>query len=575
MSLMLREFERAPVPVLCADAFIAYLAAQHIGRVWPWGWFGFGALLQLYRFFRARSLIKTPPDSAAAALRNLTAIFALIGLTKAAILPLFFFSPFGIDDSAFLVTMVITGMTAGGVASAAGMMTALIVWGAPLFLVLIVGWLWHGGVSGIAVALLLTLLFAILLAYVRDHRKMIEELVRLVDEKESLSASLQQARDRAELTSEAKTRFFAAASHDLRQPLHALSINASTLGLISRRSSDDVLRDVSRGINSALSQSQSLLDGLLDISRLDAHAVEVRPVAIDMVTFAQGLQAEYTALAAQKGLRFSLQADSNPVFAMTDPDQLARIVGNLVGNAIKFTANGTVALVVARGDGTAILRVCDTGRGIPTEEQSKVFEEFYQSRDTSRDRARGLGLGLAIVKRTCELLAVELSFSSEPSVGTTFELRIPLALAPPRIHAQPGPTIHREEVCSRSYSALVVDDETLVLDSVKRYLMTMGWSVRCGSSGRDAQEAIEDGFTPDVLVVDYRLHNESGLDVIARMRQRLPSLPAVIITGDTAPQRLQELALQASDVLHKPVDGARLANALLKAIGAPILRSPQ
>jgi signal transduction histidine kinase/ActR/RegA family two-component response regulator len=569
LALMLREFLRAPIPVLCADAFIAYLASGHVGVFWPSVWFAAAAALQLYRYRLARSLERRTSLDATRTIGSLTKVFAAIGLLKAALLPTVFTTASDNDAAAFLATMVITGLAAGGVASVAGIVKALLAWGGPLFAVLIGGWLWRGGVSGNAIALLLALLFAVLLAYVRDQRQMIEELVRLVDDKESLSKSLQIERDRAEVASAGKTRFFAAASHDLRQPLHALSINATTLGLLANRSDDVRLKDVSRGIDSALSQSQSLLDGLLDISRLDARAVEANLEPMDIGALLKGIHDEYQALAAQKGLSLELTVEPESVWGLSDIDQLNRVVGNLVSNAVKFTSSGIVTLEARLNGSQVVLRVSDTGPGIPVDEQVKVFEEFYQSGNPSRDRAQGMGLGLAIVKRTCELLAIDLELNSEPGAGTSFLLRF--ASAPARVPGPVAQTPPTEEVTGQrcGSSALVLDDEQQVVDSVAGYLSALGWSVRCGATGADGIAALDAGFMPDVLVVDYRLRNETGLDVIASLRRRLPGLPAVIITGDTAPDRLRELTLQANAVLHKPVNGRELSRALENAMATP------
>jgi CheY-like chemotaxis protein len=392
---------------------------------------------------------------------------------------------------------------------------------------------------------------------------MIEELVRLVDDREVLSASVQRERDKVELVSEAKTRFFAAASHDLRQPLHALSINATTLGVLAARLDHQMLRDVSRGIDSALSQSQSLLDGLLDISLLDAHAVEVRLRPLDLVPFLQEICDEFRAQANASGLQLVVEHHSPSSWCLSDPDQLRRIVHNLVSNSLKFTATGWITLRVDSNGSDVTLQVLDTGLGLPASECEKVFEEFYQFGNPSRDRAQGLGLGLAIVKRTCELLGIRLKFSSTLGVGTVVQLFIAPAEAevtatPLELPTANEPAFH--------LSVLLIDDEIQVLQAMERYLTALAWTVRSCATGREAEAALEDGFVPDVLVADYRLRNESGLDVIARLHARIPGLPAVVVTGDTAPARLRELSSQVTAVLHKPIGGKVLVDALVAAV---------
>ena len=426
-------------------------------------------------------------------------------------------------------------------------------------------------------------------------------LVRVLDANETLSRDLanerdrvRAERDRAEAASASKTRFFAAASHDLRQPLHALSINATTLDLVARRSGDPLLKEVSQGISSALRQSTGLLDGLLDISRLDAHAIKLHLAPHDLGVVLEGVREEYAALAALHGLTLEVELGAEPgaeldaelvaegatpaLWVLTDVDQLVRILGNLVDNAIKFTREGGITLT-ARRDGSSgeklgrvLVRVSDTGPGIAVAERERVFEEFYQIGNPSRDRAQGLGLGLAIVKRTAALLEIPVRLLTEPGHGTSFELSLPAAGAPVAGHASatrhmpqvdlPGSAELADQELANPLSILLVDDEPEVRASMCTYLRQIGWVAQGVASGAEAEQALAGGFKADVLVVDFRLRDETGLDVITRLRARYPALPAIIVTGDTAAQRLREFEGVAERVLHKPLDGESLARAL-------------
>jgi CheY-like chemotaxis protein len=276
---------------------------------------------------------------------------------------------------------------------------------------------------------------------------------------------------------------------------------------------------------------------------------------------------------------------------VTDVDQLTRILGNLVDNAIKFTRQGGITLSARRDpadheslgrDNTGHenvdwvwVRVSDTGPGIAQAEQERVFEEFYQVGNPSRDRAQGLGLGLAIVKRTAALLEMPIQLVSEPGQGCTFELSLPAAAAPdlPMPPSASGPADRGDpgepgdQGAGEPLSVLLVDDEPEVLMSLGTYLRQIGWSAQGVASGREAEEVLANGFQADVLVVDFRLRGETGLDVIERLRARWPALSAVIVTGDTSPLRLREFDGIAASVLHKPVDGRKLARALQRAVG--------
>ena len=214
--------------------------------------------------------------------------------------------------------------------------------------------------------------------------------------------------------------------------------------------------------------------------------------------------------------------------------------------------------------------VSDTGPGIAQGEQERVFEEFYQVGNPSRDRAQGLGLGLAIVKRTAALLEMPMQLVSEVGRGCTFELGLPAVVAPdlpmsPLAMDSVDLAEPSDPGTGKPLSVLLVDDEPEALVSLCTYLRQIGWPARGVASGREAEEALGDGFLPDVLVVDFRLRGETGLEVIERLRVRCPALPAVIVTGDTAAQRLREFDDLAASVLHKPVDGKKLARALRAA----------
>ncbi len=542
----------------------AWLAWDTGARWWSVAWFVAWAGLQVHIHRSAGRLqveASLVPD---AGIAQVTRLFVAAGCLHALLVPWFFL------DTPVTTKLEITLFLAwvGGpvVISTSGIRGAYIGIVAPLTAAVAAAWAWHGGLLGYGLAILYTGSFLVGFIAVRQQRQSWESLVRLLDDNETLSTSLALERDRAEAASESKTRFFAAASHDLRQPLHALSINATTLGLVAQRSGDPLLQELSQGIGSALRQSRGLLDGLLDISRLDAHAVQTHLMPHDIGTVLEAVRDEYAALAAQHGLSLDVDLPEAPLWVLTDADQLLRILGNLVDNALKFTQAGGVVLS-ARGVATGRVLVCvsDTGPGIALAERERVFEEFYQVGNASRDRAQGLGLGLAIVKRTSALLDIPLQLISEAGGGTTFELS--LAGAAPTVPAQ---LPQSDPGAGRALAVLLVDDEPDVLRSLCTYLHQIGWSARGVTTGDEAEQALAQGFPADVLVLDYRLRGETGADVVARLRKGRngrADLPVVIVTGDTAAQRLRELSGLAVTVLHKPIDGERLSRALVEAVG--------
>ncbi len=564
VALMTQYSQRLPA-VYVGYIIIAVVAASRGLQVWPWVWLACTGLVMVHRFTLGRRVARQPVEERIASLHKLEFGFTLNGLTTAPIVPLAFTAPDNVTP--LLVGIMLVAGCAVGAASVAGSQRAFMGFCSLTFLLMAGSWFWRGETLGIALGIGIVTMYLVLFASVRDHGRNLHELMGLVDDNAQLSASVELERDRAEAASAAKTRFFAAASHDLRQPLHALSINATTLDILAQRGSDALLQEVSRGIGSALRQSSALLDGLLDISRLDADAIQANFATHDVCQLLRAARDEYAALAAQQGLALVLQLPAGPLWARTDNDQFMRILGNLVSNAIKFTQHGNITLSAeAAAQGEVRVRVADTGIGIAADQRDRVFEEFYQVGNASRDRSQGLGLGLAIVRRTAALLHIPVTLTTEPGRGTTFLLE--LDAAPPAdvgVHV-PEPMLSAHAPDGRRLAVLLVDDEAEVLSALCTYLGQLGWSVR-GADGGDAAEAVlRDGFAPDVLVVDYRLRDETGLDVIARVRAHSPDMPAVIVTGETAPARFGELSGAAEQVLHKPVAGEVLARALQQAV---------
>ncbi|RZL96486.1 MAG: response regulator [Variovorax sp.] len=563
VALMTQYSRRLPA-VYVGYIIIAVVAASRGLAPWAWIWLACTGAVMVYRFTLGRRVEKKSVEERIAALPKLEFGFTLNGFTTAPIVPLAFTAADNVTP--LLVGIMLVAGCAVGAASVAGSQRAFMGFCSLTFLFMTAGWFWRGGTLGIALGIGIVTMYLVLLASVRDHGRNLKELMGLVEDNAQLSESVKLARDRAEAASEAKTRFFAAASHDLRQPLHALSINATTLDILAQRGNDGLLKEVSRGIGSALQQSSGLLDGLLDISRLDAHSIQARFAPHEVGALLRAVRDEYAALAAQQGLSLALELPPEPLWARTDSDQLMRILGNLVNNAIKFTQRGSVTLSARHGpDGHVLVQVADTGAGIAADQRERVFEEFYQVGNPSRDRSQGLGLGLAIVRRTAALLHIGLHLDSAPGRGTTFELEIDAAPAPAH-HADGSATPAARAADGHRLAVLLVDDEAEVLSALCTYLDQLGWSVKGVATGDQAEQALAAGFVPDVMAVDYRLRNETGIEVIDRVRLRHPDLPAVIVTGETAPSRFGELSAAAERVLHKPLAGEVLARTLQEVV---------
>jgi signal transduction histidine kinase len=378
---------------------------------------------------------------------------------------------------------------------------------------------------------------------------------------------LQEALKAAEHASRAKSRFLAAASHDLRQPLHAFSFLAAALDM---RCLDAPSREILQKMTDALEDLSVEFDALLDISKLDAGLVPIATSSFDAGQFLRRIAQPFVAVAQSRGILFEVAGQAD-VFVHTDRALLERIVRNLLDNAFKYTARGAVRLSCGTHGATCRIEIVDTGVGIPQAEQERVFEEFYQLGNPERDRRKGMGLGLSIVRRLATLLRVSLSMGSEVGRGTTFTLELPAAEAPQVVEVQ-APASPAE---LRDRQVLLIDDEVSPRDALRGYLEALGCRVSVAGTVTEAA-ALAMLDEPDIVLADFRLRQgESGLDAIRRLRESRPDLPAIIVTGDTAPERLAEFDAAGIEVLHKPVVPARLVESMAAHIVARAASLPE
>ncbi|MDN6857383.1 hybrid sensor histidine kinase/response regulator [Pseudomonas sp. CAN2814] len=407
------------------------------------------------------------------------------------------------------------------------------------------------------------------LYYSRVTYRSLCETIRLRQENSELVEDLREQRDRARAADQAKSRFLAAASHDLRQPIHALGLFVGALASLAERGPVDARQasEIAARLRGMLGNLGDLLNGLLDISRLDAGVVPVarEPVSLDKL-FAD-LRAEFAGTAAERCLDWRVHGSH--AWIDSDPLLLRRILDNLLSNAFRYTLGGGILLGCRRRGDELEIQVCDTGIGIDPGLQEVVFEEFVQLHNAERDRKQGLGLGLAIVRHAARLLDHRLILRSQPGRGSVFALRVPLAEAPP----QPAPLPELANPQGRGLGIMVVDDEPDVLHALSNLLEVWGHRVYCGSSAllacRRHIEASHAGRAPvDLILSDYRLGDgQTGEDAVRRIRSYLAQgrsgeVPALIITGDTSPLRLREALASGSQLLHKPLDTEQLRAAI-------------
>lgn len=379
------------------------------------------------------------------------------------------------------------------------------------------------------------------------HRNELERRIR------EATADLAAKKDMAERANQAKSRFFAAASHDLRQPLHALSLFVAALKARTHQPETQTLID---NIEASTAAMELLFNALLDISRLDAGAIEPHRVHFSMQKLLLDLEQQFGAVAAEKQLRLRFRPCHATLYS--DPLLIERILINLISNAIRYTDDGGV-LVACRRRGRAVrISVVDTGRGIPPDQQENVFHEFVQLHNAARDRSRGLGLGLAIVSRLGRLLGHRVDLRSRPGHGSAFSIDIPLGDV--RLIEAPAPAGLPGQIPADAL-VLLVDDESAILRGMAELFDNWNIDLVTAHSADEAVQWLDSlGRVPDVIVSDYRLPDDiDGIEVINRLRRKYGrDIPAILVTGDTAPDTIQRIARAGFPLLHKPLRPAKL-----------------
>lgn len=369
------------------------------------------------------------------------------------------------------------------------------------------------------------------------------------------------AKEAAEDANSAKTRFLAAASHDLRQPMQALSLFVAVL---AGRTMEPAHSTLVARIQDSVAALEGLLNSLLDVSKLEAGLVESHPNDFCVAAMLDRLAAEFEPMCLVQNLRLRVMRCRAVVHS--DPALLERVLRNLLNNAVRYTRSGRILLGCRRRGGTLRFEVWDTGIGIPAGELKNIFREFHQLGNPERDRRQGLGLGLAIVERLCGLLGHRVRVASQEGKGSMFAVETPLAAgrAPP----SPPRQLRLGLLCA-SAAIVVIDDEPDVLDSTRLLLESWGHTVLSGTSADDVVARLAElGREPDLVLADYRLRNgDTGGQAVARVESQLEGrVPAIILTGDTAPERLQQAKALGYGLLHKPVQPEALRTAIDEAL---------
>ncbi|SDZ02402.1 Signal transduction histidine kinase [Variovorax sp. YR634] len=458
-----------------------------------------------------------------------------------------------------MVIVMMMGGCAGGALSLAVLKRNIPRFIVPSMASLTLALAWRGDSTHLFLATGCLLYMCVMIMFALQHHRLLTAALTMRFEKEALAEQLSHQIAATQRVSEEKTRFLAAASHDLRQPLHAIALFGA---VIEKKLKGTEEWNHAVRLMDAVGTLGDSLDILLDISRLDAGEVapQIRPVELNPLFLA--LNNVFVAQAADRDLQLRLRA--TPCWVLSDPQLLQRLLSNLVDNALKYTTRGGV-VVAARARGPLVwIDVCDTGIGIADEHLGRIFDEFYQIGNPGRDRAQGLGIGLSIVQRLSRLLAHPLQVRSRLHHGSRFRLVLPAVTASGVVPlaACPGAASPLPQ------RVLLIDDEAAIRQAVIGLLQAHGVTIDAVASEAEAEAVLVQaahGSTPvEVLLCDVRLADGAdGLAAAQRLGARFsPGLQVLLITGETAPQRQRQMLDSGLQVLLKPVAADRLLQAL-------------
>jgi signal transduction histidine kinase len=521
--------------------------------------------LQCLRFYFDIKYFTTPfekrdPISAANLHCNL---LVLTGITWG--LAPWMFLPTGNFPLTSLMILVLGGISAAGIAAWAPYRRGIYSFTVPPLVGLSTALLWQGGDMNLFLAFSTApYLYVTIRSGIRQNNVLTDAL-RTRYEKEDLAQRLVEQVQIAERANLEKTRFLASASHDLRQPLHSIELFGSAL-LAKLKSTPE--QPLVRDLMICVDALEASFTAMLDVSKLDAGVIKLKSQPVALVDLFQRLETSFGRQAEARGLALRFKPGGKWTYG--DPILLERLLGNLVHNALKFTLNGGVVLVVRTRGQRLSVEVWDSGIGIEDSELPRIFDEFYQLGNPERDRSKGLGMGLTIVQRLAKLMDMPLTVHSKVGRGTAFKLQMPLVEPQPvQLLFAPRNDFNPALSSLSGKRVLIVDDEESVRNSTAEVLRLHGMNVATADGMQQALEiAQRPGQIPDVAITDLRLREgENGIHLVAELNVCLRrELPALLVTGDIAPERVQLVQQSGLRVLYKPVKIDDLLGALCELV---------
>jgi signal transduction histidine kinase len=555
LQLIAGNVQRVPLAIAFLVVVIASLCYTEENRWHILIWAIVVISMQYVRYLVLPALVVNKNLSGKKRLFQATMLSFVNGLIFAS--AILFFSDLD-DVSKSVFTIVFLGLAQASVTTAVGYRPIIIAFVGPFLVALVSAWLFTSFEISRwippAMSMLICLYAVILLSmagdiydsFLRAHQIQFQLRDALESEKEANSA---------------KTRFLAAASHDLRQPLHTLSLYSAAL---MQRPLDNKSAEIASSMNIALSDMSRELDSLLDMSKLDAGIVQLDNDNFECADSVQRIVNSYNQICTEKGIDLHSDFQIRPTM-YSDRILFERVVRNVMDNAVKYTETGHINVSVKPHEKDKFqVIVEDTGIGISESDLKHVFQEFYQSNNPERDRNKGLGLGLAIVKRLTPMLSGTINIESEEQQFTRVTLTFPISHMAQAVEIPPD----RQSLPLSDRHILIIDDDTAVRTATRVLFEGIGCKVSEAANTADAVTNVQTNI-PDIALVDLRLPNgESGLNTVERIRGFVKDLPVIIITGESSPNVLRSLKSSGHPYLAKPIDKTELLEQINHILGS-------
>ena len=544
---------RLPTTLLLIDLFMTWLLWRLDWRIFAIGWLVGSTVQHGTRWLIVKRWVRKRPDNIGRALRILEGFYLLQGAWRAVAVVAVFSQPIALEHQA--TTVLCLGVAAGAVTASGWRPRLFLCWALLVGSALVTGWTIQGGALGIGIALLILAYMQLLYRHSCAQLQAITNFLSEVIKNEEMSESLRVERNNAKAASESKSKFFAAASHDLAQPVYSLLVSLDNLEALVDAQSDASFRETTDHIRAAVSHLDASFHGVMDISQFERGTISAVVTDFNLPVLLREIRDQFADITEQRDIEFSLNCGPDDGLTIrSDRALLSRMLTNLLNNSIKFTTSGKITLALNVTQKIVRLIVEDTGPGIAADEQKKIFDEFYRIPGQSAEGFQGLGIGLSIVRLIARLLDIAIRVDSEPGRGTRFELQFSASAylgSRPLANNEYDPVPELDTKPLEGLRVLLVDDDELARSQIYNLISKFCCDVRSTENGAGALEQLAGGFIPDVILADYRLQDETGLDVIAAVRARVGGVGAAIITADTSSETREVVRAKGYRLIYK------------------------